>query len=60
MGGDAVEPNMIPTPVQLAEQIVRLVGDVDDNTARVALEIAKLLLIHRKSAEIEFTSDPFC
>ena len=51
---------MTPTPIQLAEAILKAMGDADDNTARTALEIAKLLLIHRKSAEIEFMSDPSC
>lgn len=47
------------TPVQLAEEIVKVVGDADDNTARTALEIARLLLIHRKEAEIDFERDCF-
>lgn len=42
------------TPIQLAEQILRLVGDADDNTARTALRIADELLQHRKRAEIDF------
>ena len=47
------------TPVQLAAEIVKVVGDADDNTARTALEIARLLLIHRKEAEIDFERDCF-
>jgi hypothetical protein len=42
------------TPIQLAEEIVRLVGDADDNTAHTALQIAGLLLAHRKLAELDF------
>lgn len=42
------------TPVQLAEEIVKIVGDFDDNTAHIALQIARLLLEHRQLAELEF------
>ncbi len=42
------------TPVQLAEAIMRLVGDADDDTARCGLRIAAILLEHRTSARIEF------
>jgi|AP3Bu8745761321_1050154.scaffolds.fasta_scaffold455695_1 hypothetical protein len=42
------------TPIQLGQEILKLVSDADDNTARVALRIAELLLDHRKLAEIEF------
>lgn len=42
------------TPIELAEEIVKVVGDADDNTAHSALEIAAILLRHRKSAEIDF------
>jgi hypothetical protein len=45
------------TPVQLAEEILKMVGDADDNTARTALDIARLLIGHRKSAEIDFLSE---
>ena len=41
-------------PCRLAEEIVKLVGDADDCTARIALEIAEALLRHRKIAEMEF------
>ena len=41
-------------PVQLAEEIVKVVGDADDCTAHSALQIAEILLKHRKQAEIEF------
>ena len=34
-------------PSQLAEEIVKLVGDADDSTARAAIEIAQILLRHR-------------
>jgi hypothetical protein len=44
-------------PVQLAEEIMKLVGDADDSTANAALEIARVLLYHRKQAEIEFVSE---
>ena len=42
------------TPVQLAEEIVKVVGDADSDTAQTALAIARLLLQHRDSAAIEF------
>jgi hypothetical protein len=42
------------TPTQLAEEVLKVVGDADDGTARTALEIARLLLLHRGDAEIEF------
>jgi hypothetical protein len=44
-------------PVQLAEEIVRVVGDADDSTARAALDIAGILLQHRKESEIAFLSE---
>jgi hypothetical protein len=40
--------------VQLAEEIVKIVGDADLSTAQTALAIARLLLIHREEAAIEF------
>jgi hypothetical protein len=45
------------TPVQLAEEIVRVVGDADDNTANTAIKIAELLLLHRTMAEINFRKE---
>ena len=44
-------------PSALAELVLKTLGDADDSTARVALEIAKLLLAHRKVAEIEFLNE---
>jgi hypothetical protein len=44
-------------PQELADQIVRTLGDADSNTAHAALEIAKLLLIHRESAARHFVND---
>lgn len=45
------------TPVQLAEEIVKLVGDADSSTAQTALAIARLLLIHREESAIDFAND---
>jgi hypothetical protein len=42
------------TPTQLAEEIFKVVGDTDSDTAKTALEIARLLLIHRELARITF------
>lgn len=42
------------TPNQLADEIVRLLGDADSSTAQTALGITRLLLLHRDEAEIEF------
>ncbi|MGH9544687.1 MAG: hypothetical protein ACRD23_05675 [Terriglobales bacterium] len=42
------------TPVQLAEEVIKVVGDAEESTAHSALQIAEILLKHRKSAEIEF------
>lgn len=36
-----------------------MVGDVDSNTAHTALEIAKLLLVHRETAARQFANDQF-
>jgi hypothetical protein len=41
-------------PCKLADEILKIVGDTDDSTARVALEIASLLLRHRQIAQAEF------
>ena len=46
-------------PTQLAEEIMKLVGDADDSTARAALEMAGILLRHRREAEIDFVNDSF-
>jgi hypothetical protein len=42
------------TPIQLAEEVIKVVGDADSGTARTALEIARLLLLHREEAAQEF------
>jgi len=47
-------------PTQLAEEVMKVVGDVDSNTAHTALEIAKLLLIHRETAARQFVNDQSC
>lgn len=38
----------------VAQELFEKLSDVDDNTAHVALEVAKQLLIHRQMAHIEF------
>jgi len=42
------------TPVQLAEELVKVLGDSDDNTAGFALQIAQLLVSHRRMACLDF------
>jgi|HubBroStandDraft_6_1064221.scaffolds.fasta_scaffold75983_3 hypothetical protein len=42
------------TPIQLAEEIVKVVGDADSGTALTALQIARLLILHREDAALEF------
>jgi len=42
------------TPVQLAEEVVKVVGDADSSTALTALQIARLLILHRDDAMIDF------
>ena len=42
------------TPSQLAEEVMKVVGGVDDYTARAALDITGILLTHRKMAELDF------
>jgi hypothetical protein len=44
-------------PLALAEKIVKIAGDADENTARVALEIARLLLAHREAEKVKFLSE---
>lgn len=44
-------------PVQLAEEIVKVVGDADSSTALTALDIARLLIVHREEAAIKFERD---
>ena len=44
-------------PQQLADKVVEALGDADSNTAHTALEIAKLLLIHRESAARQFVNE---
>jgi hypothetical protein len=49
-------------PLELALKINAVIADYDANTAMTALEIAKLLVSHRKVSELEFNcqsiSDP--
>jgi hypothetical protein len=42
------------TPTQLAEEIFKVVGDTDNNTAYFALHMARLMLSHREAAQREF------
>ncbi len=42
-------------PQSLADAIIGTIGDADSNTAYTALKIAKLLLIHRDHALLDFT-----
>ena len=42
------------TPIQLAVEIGNIAGDADCDTALTALEITRLLLIHRSKAQAEF------
>jgi hypothetical protein len=44
-------------PQELANRVVTTLGGADSNTAHTALEIAKLLLIHRESAARQFIRD---
>ncbi len=49
-------------PTDLAEQLVKTLGDADSNTAHTALKFAELLLVHRDHAQLDFDrqllSDP--
>ncbi len=47
-------------PGKLAEHLIKTLGDADYNTAHTALEIAKLLLLHRNAEMRAFVSDPTC
>ena len=40
-----------------AESVLKVLGDAGNSTTLVVLEIAKLLLAHRKVAGIEFLSE---
>lgn len=42
------------TPSKLADEIVKTLGDADSDTALTALDIARLLLVHRIHAQAEF------
>jgi len=42
------------TPLQLAEEVMKTVGDADLDTALTALQIARLLLFHREESALEF------
>jgi len=41
-------------PIELAKKIEPVVVDYDLSTAHTALEIAKLLVIHRDTAKLDF------
>lgn len=45
-------------PDTLANELMKTLGDADSNTAHTALEIAKLLLIHREHGAMVFTLNP--
>jgi len=45
------------TPIHLAEEIVKIVGDADSDTAQTAVAIARLLLLHREHCLINFERD---
>jgi hypothetical protein len=51
---EAISPDTGQHPCILADKILKVVGDADSSTARVALQIASLLLAHRDVAEAEF------
>ena len=42
------------TPIRLGEEILSVVSDAEVSTAIAALEIAKLLILHRSNAQIAF------
>ena len=44
-------------PTDLAKRIIKELGDADLSTAHAALEIAKVLLIHREAAARKFVND---
>jgi len=41
-------------PIELAKKIEAVVADYDLNTAHTALEIVKLLVMHRETAKLDF------
>jgi len=46
-------------PIQLAEQIMKMVGDHDSETAQTALQIVRLLISHRDCCAIAFELNCF-
>jgi hypothetical protein len=46
----------VNTPVRLAEEIVKQMGDADHDTAVTALDIARLLVDHRERGAIHFNA----
>jgi hypothetical protein len=44
-------------PIELAEEVMKVVGDAQVNTALTALRITRLLILHREDAAIDFTQD---
>lgn len=44
-------------PDELARNLIKTLGDADSNTAHTALDIAKLLLIHRNAQARSFVND---
>lgn len=45
------------TPIQLAEEVMKVVGDASNDTAYAALDIAGILLKHRRMEEITFVAE---
>jgi hypothetical protein len=41
-------------PQDLANELVKMLGDADSNTAHTALKIAELLLVHRDHDQLNF------
>jgi hypothetical protein len=44
-------------PTHLAEEVLKIVGDADASTALTALQIARLLILHREEAADNFQSE---
>lgn len=44
----------VMNPQELANELVKTLGDADSNTAHTALKIAELLLVHRDHAQLDF------
>jgi hypothetical protein len=44
-------------PETLAQELIKTLGDADENTAGAAMEIAQILRRHRRIAQIEFEQE---